>query len=143
MTTYCASCGQANKYDFVPPKFCAHCGVPFGSVLASPKSPEKKPIRKVARRQPEPDYEDDIYDDDDEEDEVQFVSVSRNRIKQPKKSSVTIEVESYRDRIVNAKDIIGTSKGDDNDGFKRPPADFQKWKDRVNSRREINIGGDE
>ncbi len=139
MTTYCAACGQANKYDFVPPKFCSHCGTPFGSVASVPK--KQSVPKKTVRRQPEPEYEDDIYEED-EEDEVQFVSKSRSRIQKPKKNSVVIEVESYKDRIVNAKDIIGTSTREEEDQFRRPPADFQKWKERVNSSREISIGGE-
>ena len=52
LSTYCQSCGSKNEYKIKKPKFCGHCGEPFGTALA-PAGPETvKKKRSKASREP-------------------------------------------------------------------------------------------
>ena len=104
MNIYCKSCGSPTAYGSKKPKFCSHCGTPFGSEAKASSAPktQPKPKKQVIRQEI-------IEDDDYEQDSVSIPNISR----------LEADIDSGRNSGVKLGQIAGTATSED-DAFIRP-----------------------
>ena len=115
MNIYCKSCGAPTAYGSKKPKFCSHCGQPFGSEAQAKTQPAKRPVpqKQVIAQE--------SYEDEEIiEDSVQIPNISR----------LEADIDIGRSSGVKLGEIAGTANEND-EAYVRPSEVSEKSSEQV------------